>query len=96
MDELRKAINELSEQVDERIARFAWREAIKPQTWKLMASLKLQASLNRRYGLGHLLDQVARLRWFHWLNPFSWKWVLPTSLYLLATRGDTASRLRSD
>jgi len=95
MDRLRKVINELSEEVDERIAEFTWREALRPRNWRLVISLKLQVFLNRRYGLDRMVEQANRARWFHWFNPFTWSWLLPTSLYLLATRHDTSSRRRS-
>ena len=36
MKELRKAINELSEVVDERIAVFTWRELVKPRNWHML------------------------------------------------------------
>ena len=96
MFRLRKAVNELSEEVDERIAKFTWREAIRPDNWKLMLSLKVQVFLSRRYGLDRMVEQANRVRWFQWLNPFNWGWLLPTSAYLLATRRDKLNWRRSE
>ena len=95
MDQLKEAINKLSEEVDERMVEFRWREAIRPRVWRLVICLKLQVFLNRRYGLARMVEQAGRLRWFHWFNPVSWSWLLPTALYLLARRSDALNRRRS-
>lgn len=96
MEKLIKELNFLSEVVDEKIAKFSFREIIRPRLWRLILSLKVRAWLNRKYGMGVMLEQKNRSRWFHWLDLRNWKWLLPTAVYRLGALKKTKSGAKID
>ena len=95
MKKLKAEIDKLSEAVDERIAAFTWRESIRPTKWKLILRSKVRVYLNRRYGLGRMVEQVNIMRPIKWFNPLNWRWLIPTKVYAMASGRTQRSRIEN-
>lgn len=94
MEKLKTEIDKLSEVVDERIATFTWRESIRPKKWRLILRSKVRVYLNRRYGLGRMVEQVNIIRPIKWFNPLNWGWLIPTKVYSMASGRTQRSRIQ--